>query len=62
MRFFFTLIFFGVLILIVYRRLIEPFLEGYRGVRKPYNRQPISKKKRKVDISSAQDAEFKELD
>jgi hypothetical protein len=38
MRTFFFLMSIGFIALMIYRRIIEPFLEGLRGARKPYNR------------------------
>ena len=53
-----------ILILTIYRRIIEPFLEGYRNKRKPYNEPSIrAKRKRKslIDRSSVEDADFEDL-
>ena len=64
MRLVFWFIVSFVLILTIYRRIIEPFLEGYRNSRKPYNEPRIrTKRKRKslVDRSSVEDADFTEL-
>jgi len=59
-------------LLTIYRRLIEPFLEGLKGRRKPYN-QPDSgqstrfhssspkKNIKTVDPKEIQDAEFEEI-
>ncbi|HEY6172481.1 MAG TPA: hypothetical protein VIX80_09510 [Candidatus Kapabacteria bacterium] len=53
--------------LIVYRRIIEPFFEGLRGVRKPYNepqgRSSIKKEPRHglPKDKEIQDAEFTEI-
>ena len=37
MRMVFWIMISVVLIVTIYRRIIEPFLEGYRNTRKPYN-------------------------
>jgi hypothetical protein len=52
-----------ILILTIYRRVIEPFLEGYRNKNKPYNEPIRAKRKRKslIDRSSVEDADFKDL-
>lgn len=64
MRFFFWFAISFFFILTFYRRIIEPFLEGYRGKRKPYNEPRVQRKpKRKslVDRSSVEDADFKDI-
>jgi hypothetical protein len=53
------------LILTIYRRIIEPFLEGYRHARKPYNEPRVGrrrKKKQLIDRSSVEDADFKDIE
>lgn len=55
------------IILIVYRRIIEPFLEGVRGVRKQYNQtneRNSSKNQGRHGLpidKEIKDAEFKEI-
>lgn len=67
MRIIFLFIFFSFIILVVYRRIIEPFREGMRGVRKPYN-QPQGRTSIKNEPrhglpkdKEIQDAEFTEI-
>lgn len=55
-------------LLTIYRRLIEPFIEGLKARTKPYNRSDAgqkftSKKKtvKHVDPKEIQDAEFEEI-
>lgn len=67
MRIFFLFVFFLFIMLVVYRRIIEPFLEGMRGVRKPYNEQQ-GRSSLKSELrhglpkdKEIQDAEFKEI-
>ena len=58
-------------VLTVYRRIIEPFLEGISGNRKPYNQQEAepnvrtTAKNRKavkpIDPNEIRDAEFEEI-
>lgn len=67
MRTFFFILFISFIVLVIYRRIVEPFLEGMRGARKPYNntqeratgrnesRHGLSKDK------EIKDAEFKEI-
>jgi hypothetical protein len=53
-----------VVVLAIYRRIIEPFLEGFRDRNKPYNEPLVrSKRKRKalVDRSSVEDADFEDI-
>jgi hypothetical protein len=63
MRMIFWIVVSFFLLLTVYRRIIEPFLEGYRNRSKPYN--PLIRKKKKrqsmIDKSSVEDAEFKDV-
>ena len=63
MRMVFWIMISVVLIVTIYRRIIEPFLEGYRNTRKPYNAPLRTKRKRKslVDRSSVEDADFTDL-
>jgi len=59
-------------LLVIYRRLIEPFIEGISGLRKSYNKpQPPTEKKfsvfhskkniEAIDPKKIQDAEFEEI-
>ena len=52
-----------ILILTIYRRVIEPFLEGYRNKHKSYNEPLRAKRKRKslIDRSAVEDADFEDL-
>jgi len=67
MRTFFFLMSVGMIMLIIYRRIIEPFLEGFRGVRKPYNEsqgRPSIKNEPRHGLpkdKEIQDAEFTEI-
>ncbi len=67
MRTIFFILSISFALLVIYRRIVEPFLEGLRGARKPYNqthgrtsggnenRHGLSKDK------EIKDAEFKEI-
>ncbi len=67
MRTFFFILSISFIMLVVYRRIVEPFLEGMRGARKPHNntqerttggsdsRHGLAKDK------EIKDAEFKEI-
>jgi hypothetical protein len=59
-------------LLTIYRRLIEPFIEGMKGKRKPYNRTDSGQKTKfnsasakkninSIDPKEIQDAEFEEI-
>lgn len=57
-------------LLTIYRRLIEPFIEGLKGETKPYNKTDAGwrtrfgsqrKKVKHVDPKEIQDAEFEEI-
>lgn len=62
------MVFWGIVLLVllvtIYRQIIEPFLEGLRGTRKPYNEPRVGRKKKQqslIDRSSMQEAEFKDI-
>lgn len=72
MRLLFELFALGFALLIIYKRLIEPFVEGISGLRKSYTKaQPDQKKNfgssqskkniEAVDPKKIQDAEFEEI-
>ena len=68
MRLFLELAVVFFVLLTIYRRLIEPFIEGLKGTTKPYNRSDAgqkftSQKKtvKPVDPKEIQDAEFEEI-
>ena len=72
MRLFLELLVVFFTLLTIYRRLIEPFIEGLKGVRKPYNRPEAQQAKKfrhssaqnkvkPVDPMEIQDAEFEEI-
>jgi hypothetical protein len=72
MRLFLLIVVSFVILLTIFRRLVEPFLEGYRGIRKQYNTPGPNKRKAQefssppasgnLDKANAEDAEFKEID
>ena len=65
MRMFFWFMVSFFLILTIYRRIIEPFLEGFRDKRQPYNEPRIKtkpKKKSLIDRSSVEDADFEDVE
>lgn len=72
MRIFLELFALFFALLTIYRRLIEPFIEGLKGKRKPYNQTgsgqstkfnspPPKKNIKTVDPNEIQDAEFEEI-
>ncbi len=72
MRFFFELLFGFIILLTIYRRLIEPFFEGLKGQKKPFNNSEAQQKekfhftstqqkKKPIDPKEIQDAEFEEI-
>ena len=70
MRLFLELAVVFFVFLTIYRRLIEPFIEGLKGTTKPYNRPDAGAKTRygsqkknvkHVDPKEIQDAEFEEI-
>lgn len=64
MRLFFWFLVSFILILTIYRRIIEPFLEGLRGERKSYNEHRVrGRRKRKtlVDRSTIEEADFEDI-
>jgi hypothetical protein len=64
MRTFLFFCFFFILLLTIYRRIIEPFLEGLRGIRKPYNEPSIKHEETRHGLpkdKEIKDAEFEEI-
>lgn len=69
MKFFLDIVLFAAIYLIFYRRIIEPFMEGFRQKRKTYNEKPTAKStntgKEKINDQLANkeiiDAEFEEI-
>lgn len=64
MRLFFWFLVSFILILTIYRRIIEPFLEGLRGNRKPYNETKVHgrrKRKNLIDRSQMEEADFTDI-
>jgi hypothetical protein len=51
-------------VLVLYRRIVEPFLEGMRGATKPYNQSQRTTSESRHGLSKdkeIKDAEFKEI-
>ncbi len=67
MRTFFFILSISLIMLVVYRRIVEPFLEGLRGARKPHNQaqeRTTSRNENRHGLSKdkeIKDAEFKEI-
>ena len=67
MRTFLFILSISFIMLVVYRRIVEPFLEGLRGVRKPYNQtqeRTTGRNENRHGLSKdkeIKDAEFKEI-
>ncbi len=69
MKFFLEIVLFAAIYLIFYRRIIEPFMEGFRQKKKVYNENPSAKStnigKEKINDQLANqeiiDAEFEEI-